>query len=111
MADNARFRERIALFEIGEVYIPRMGDERPKRQDEALLPDEPRRLVIALTGPRGVSGWQDATETEATDRGSLAGMDFYDLKGVVESLLEGLHVEEVEYRPKRMNDTGNSDTG
>jgi phenylalanyl-tRNA synthetase beta chain len=99
VADNARFRQRIALFEIGEVFIPQTGAEGPKTQDEALLPDEPRRLVIALTGPRGVAGWQGAAETEATDRGSLAEMDFFDLKGVVESLLEGLHVEEIEYRP------------
>jgi phenylalanyl-tRNA synthetase beta chain len=90
-ADNARFRKRIALYEIGKVFILR-EDEGPKTKDEANLPDEVRRLVIALTGPREIPGWQDeADEGEA--------MDFYDLKGVVESLLEGLHVETVAYRP------------
>ncbi len=108
VADNARFRERIALFEIGKVFILRQAQDRflrqavvvslPNHQDavpqptaEASLPDEPRRLVIALTGPREVPGWQGRADTAA--------MDFYDLKGVVESLLEGLHVEGVAYEP------------
>ncbi len=82
VADNARFRQRIALFEIGKVFLPVADQE---------LPDEPRRLVIALTGPRGLPNWQREADVEP--------MDFYDLKGIVESLLEGLHVETVEYRP------------
>lgn len=84
VAENTRFRERIALFEVGHVFIPRTTDETP-------LPDETRRLAIALTGPRDIAGWQGGADTEA--------MDFYDLKGVVEGLLEGLHVGTVEYRP------------
>jgi len=82
VADNARFHERIALFEIGKVFIPFEGGE---------LPHEPRRLVVTLSGPRELHGWQGQPDTEA--------MGFYDLKGVVESLLEGLHVEKVAYRP------------
>ena len=90
-ADNARFRKRIALYEIGKVFILK-EDKGLKTDDEANLPDEVRRLVVALTGPREIPGWQDeADEGEA--------MDFYDLKGIVESLLEGLHVETVAYRP------------
>jgi phenylalanyl-tRNA synthetase beta chain len=81
-ADNARFRERIALYEISKVFLPR---------PEGGLPDEPRRLALVLTGPREILSWQD--------EGESAIMDFYDLKGVVESLLEGLYVEKVEYRP------------
>ncbi len=94
VADNARFRERIALFEVGHIFLPRTRDEGPANReasDEALLPDEPRRLAIALTGPRETPGWQG--------RADAVPMDFYDLKGVVESLLQGLHVERVEYRP------------
>ncbi len=91
VADNVRFRERIALFEIGKIFILRAADKGQSPDDEAQLPDEPRRLVIALTGPRQTPVWQGPTNTEA--------MDFYDLKGIVESLLEGLHVETVEYRP------------
>ncbi len=89
VADNARFRERIALFEVGKVFV--LGDEGRATNDEGRLPDEPRRLALALTGPRGLPAWQG--EVDETP------MDFYDLKGVVESLLEGLHITAVEYRP------------
>jgi phenylalanyl-tRNA synthetase beta chain len=85
VADNARFRERIAVFEIGKVFLA---------SEEGTLPDEPHRLVIALTGPRQLPTWQGEADTV-----SPGGMDFYDLKGVVESLLQGLHVQAVAYRP------------
>ncbi|NUM49314.1 MAG: phenylalanine--tRNA ligase subunit beta, partial [Anaerolineales bacterium] len=71
---NARIRERIALFEIGEIFLSSEGGE---------LPDELPRLVIALTGPRAPLGWQEGDATP---------MDFYDVKGVVETLLDGLHI-------------------
>ena len=71
---NSRLRERIALFEIGPIFIP---------SDAGDLPDELQRLVIILSGGRALPGWQPA------DTGS---MDFFDLKGVLESMLEGLHV-------------------
>ena len=41
MASNARHRDRVALFEIGQVF-PASGDN--------LLPNEARHLVIAITG-------------------------------------------------------------
>jgi phenylalanyl-tRNA synthetase beta chain len=77
---NARIRERIAIFEVGEIFLASEGGE---------LPDELPRLVIALTGPRAPSTWQGADPTP---------MDFYDLKGVIDTLLDGLHVE-VRYEP------------
>lgn len=77
---NARVRERIALFEIGEIFLSSEGGE---------LPDELPRVVIALTGPRAPLGWQ---------AGDLTPMDFYDLKGVVETLLDQLHIP-VKYEP------------
>jgi phenylalanyl-tRNA synthetase beta chain len=91
VADNTRFRERIAAFEVGHIFIPRVPDGGKRQVGEALLPEEPRRLVIVLTGPRELTGWQGDGDTKA--------MDFYDLKGIVESLLDGLHVETVEYKP------------
>jgi phenylalanyl-tRNA synthetase beta chain len=81
MAANSRVRDRLALFEIGPVYRVREGEA---------LPDEPRRLAIALTGPRDPLAWQGA------DR---ALMDFFDLKGVVEALVEGLHLTGIVYEP------------
>jgi phenylalanyl-tRNA synthetase beta chain len=68
--DNLRYRDGVALFEIGRVYLPREGDE---------LPEEPRRLCIALSGLRHQHSW-------LTGDGGY--MDFYDLKGVVETLLD-----------------------
>ncbi len=77
---NARVRERLTVFEIGPIYLP--GEEE--------LPEEQARLVLALTGPRQTRSWQQA-DTSA--------MDFYDLKGSVESLLEGLKIEGAAYEP------------
>ena len=72
VSDNLRYTEQVALFEIGRVYLPQPGEE---------LPDEPRRLAIAMTGPRGRRSW--LTEEPGY-------VDFYDLKGVVETLLDRL---------------------
>jgi phenylalanyl-tRNA synthetase beta chain len=78
---NARIRERMALFEIGPVFIASEGGD---------LPNEPQRLAIVLTGPRALPGWQPADS---------AMMDFYDLKGILAALLEALHIEDVGYEP------------
>ena len=80
VAANIRQRERLALFEIGPVYLP--------GENEAGLPDEQPRLAIALTGPRDPLAWQ------GSDR---AAMDFFDLKGVVEELVAGLPVTGATY--------------
>lgn len=79
LASNARHRDRIQLFEIAPVFL--VGEEEQ-------LPDEVRRLVIAITGPRQLEMWQGA-ETSP--------VDFYDLKGIVEALLEGLQVSGADF--------------
>jgi len=79
--DNLRFRDRVAVFEVGRVYLPREGE---------LLPEEPHRLGIALTGPRYPLSWLTSEPQE---------MDFFDLKGVVEELLAHLGVEEALFEP------------
>ena len=76
---NARIRARMALFEIAPIFLASEGRN---------LPDELQRLVIILTGPRALPGWQPA---------DTAPMDFYDLKGVLAALLEGLHIGDVRY--------------
>jgi len=73
---NMRFLDRIAIFEIGAIYVPRAGQT---------LPDEPRRLGIVMTGPREEESW-------LPDQ-SHADYGFYDLKGVAEALLKGLNLE------------------
>ncbi|MBK8022254.1 MAG: phenylalanine--tRNA ligase subunit beta [Chloroflexi bacterium] len=80
---NARYQTRQAVFEIGAIYLPVKGE---------LLPDEPRRLAILLTGARAKTAWQEGTAQPPA-------MDFYDLKGVVEGLLHGLHIAGASYSP------------
>jgi phenylalanyl-tRNA synthetase beta chain len=79
--DNLRFTERVAIFEVGRVYWPR-GDEE--------LPEEPRHLSLAMTGPRVPRSWLQA-ESES--------FGFYDLKGVIEVLLNGLNASDVSFAP------------
>jgi phenylalanyl-tRNA synthetase beta chain len=76
---NARLRDNLSLFEIGPVYIPN-GSE---------LPREPRRLALALTGKRFEQAWDAKVGVK---------FDFYDLKGVVEALMEALQLT-VTYAP------------
>jgi phenylalanyl-tRNA synthetase beta chain len=76
--ENLRFVDRVAVFEIGAVYLPVKGQGEPASP----LPDEPCHLSVVMTGPREPESWmagQDRTP-----------MGFYDLKGVVEALLAGL---------------------
>ncbi len=78
---NARVTGRLAVFEIGAVYLPRDGE---------LLPEEPRRLAIVMSGARQAESWTGA---------DTAPMDFFDLKGVVESLCRDLHLSGVAFEP------------
>jgi phenylalanyl-tRNA synthetase beta chain len=78
---NSRNRDRLAFFEIGPIFL---------QGEEPGLPDELKRLAIVLAGQRETRGWQPA-DTEP--------MDFYDLKGVLSGLLEGLRLENVKYVP------------
>ena len=77
---NIRLRDRLAFFEIGPVFLPVEGQE---------LPIEQNRLVIAMSGLRELPAW-DLHETRD--------MDFFDLKGVVEAMLDALHVPNVHYQ-------------
>jgi phenylalanyl-tRNA synthetase beta chain len=76
---NARLRERLAIFEIAPVYLA---------SEEGVLPDEQARLVIVLSGPRSLPGWQPADS---------ALMDFYDLKGLLDAMLQGLYIHGASY--------------
>lgn len=78
---NARLRERIALFEIGPIFLPHVSQT---------LPDELPRLAVAITGPRALPAWQKA-DTQL--------MDFYDLKGLLEALFNALHIPAVRFEP------------
>ncbi len=59
-------------------------------QPEQVLPGEPRRLALVLSGVRTQVTW---------DLPASGKLDFYDLKGILEALLEGLHIQNVTYEP------------
>jgi phenylalanyl-tRNA synthetase beta chain len=72
VAANLRYTERASIFEIARVYLPPL----------APLPNEKRRVAIAMAGRRLPESW-------GTD---AAPYDFYDLKAAVEALFRALHV-------------------
>lgn len=79
---NFRTKERIALFEIGPVFFPPEENEKIR---------EVAKLGLCLSGTRTLPSWKSA------ERDS---MDFYDLKGILEQLLDDLHIGDVMYHPE-----------
>jgi phenylalanyl-tRNA synthetase beta chain len=75
-AGNSRHQERIAIFEIGEIYLAR---------EDGLLPDEKQRLSIIMAGVRNEAHWREPAKKKL--------LDFFDLKGVIEGLFAGLHLD------------------
>ena len=88
VTENTKHHERVAVFEVGHIYLSR--PEGHGQGEEAILPFELRRLVVVMTGPREEAGWLAADTTP---------VDFFDLKGVVEALVTGLHVPEANFEP------------
>ncbi|MGH2391697.1 MAG: phenylalanine--tRNA ligase subunit beta, partial [Chloroflexota bacterium] len=73
LRDNLRGgEERVAFFELDNCSFPRPDD----------LPFERRQLAIAMAGSRAPLSWATARE----------GLDFFDLKGVVQDLLTRLGI-------------------
>ena len=76
---NAR-AESIAMFELGPIFEP----------SKEGLPNEPGRLALVLTGMRIPTAW-DVKDSPT--------FDFFDMKGRIEMLLDGLHYTDVSYSP------------
>lgn len=76
---NSRTTDSLALFEIGNIYIP---------QDGKTLPDEMPHMGIVLTGWRETPSW-DVKEPPR--------MDFYDLKGMLDEVCTAFQLPEVVY--------------
>ncbi len=76
---NAARGESVKIFELGTAFLPESGQRFPR---------EARRLAIALSGLRSA---------ESAHGAAPAVMDFYDLKGVAESLLAALRVGAVRF--------------
>jgi phenylalanyl-tRNA synthetase beta chain len=87
---NARLRERLALFEIGPIFMSSEAGD-PSTSSGQGLPDELQRLSIVLAGARNLPTWQPSDNTR---------LDFYDLKGLLAGLLDGLRLPEVRYEPR-----------
>ena len=79
---NLEATDSVAMFEVGFVYVPKTGEK---------LPDEPRRLAIVLCGRRSPGAWDDPQGVKP------AQSDFFDLKGVVESLATDLHLPDISF--------------
>lgn len=73
-ARNINYRSLdLKLFEIRRVYLPGEGEEMPR---------EPLCIVGAITGTRDGDGWSRPNEM----------VDFYDAKGIVETVLDSLDI-------------------
>jgi phenylalanyl-tRNA synthetase beta chain len=77
---NQRHQNHIGIFEVGRVFL-----RNPKSRDG--LPDEPRRISIALAGSREEASWAARAQS----------VDFYTLKGMIEALLSRLGMSEGVY--------------
>ena len=81
----ARQNDRVALFEVGRVFLP-------KALPLTEQPAEKTRLCVVLSGKRNELNW-----TESKDA-----VDFFDLKGDLELVLEVLQASGVTYaKPER----------
>ncbi len=69
----------VRLFELSKVFVPEPGAD---------LPREEHRLAGVMYGAREEVSWNTSREA----------VDFFDLKGAVETLLDGLQVPEVDFR-------------
>ncbi len=92
LAYNYRYTQRFAIFEIGKVYLPEEGD--------GVRPYEDSRLSLLLTGPRRQSSVHP-------DPAGAENFDFFDLKGILETVLQRLDFsdDEVEFVALRNNPT------
>ncbi len=85
MKRNQSFRcENLKLYEIGKTFLPAAGQE---------LPREDLRLAGLAVGARYPELWNLPKDEE---------IDFYDAKGALENLFEGLHLPEVGFVPSKL---------
>jgi phenylalanyl-tRNA synthetase beta chain len=82
-ANNLKHTATVRMFEVGPVYLPKAGIK---------LPEEPRRLSLVLAGRRTSEFWAESAA------GAGPELDFFDLKGVMESLIAELHVPDAKFQ-------------
>jgi phenylalanyl-tRNA synthetase beta chain len=76
---NSRTSDSLALFEIGNVYIPTEGKT---------LPDELPRMAVVLAGFRSEPAW-DVKDPPM--------FDFFDLKGILEDICTAFQIPNVTF--------------
>jgi phenylalanyl-tRNA synthetase beta chain len=93
LAYNYRYASRYPVFEIGKVYWP-------ENSDASGRPQEDPRLCILLTGARRPSSLYP-------DPAGAENFDFFDLKGIIETMLQrlGFAASDIEYSAVRDNPT------
>lgn len=83
IARNMNFRSLdLKLFEMRRVYLPGDGEDMPR---------EPLCIVGAITGTRDGDGWSRPNEM----------VDFYDAKGIVETVLDFLDIGGVSWATEK----------
>lgn len=79
LENNAKRRQNdVAFFEVARVYIPRKGED---------LPYEPLHITGAMMGLASEIGWNQNRRK----------VDFYDGKGVIEQMMDGLRVDRLSF--------------
>ena len=78
---NMRQQDSMTFFELGPIFLPIPNDD---------LPVEKNMLVIAMSGLRQLPAWD-------VKAGPM--LDFFDLKGVIEGLLNGLGLQQASFEP------------
>lgn len=82
--------EAVRLYELGRVYVPELSGDFGGSIRENLKVARERQVVAGVMfGPRAPTQWALPT----------AAVDFYDLKGAVEQVLEALGMRETRFEP------------
>lgn len=77
---NIRLSDSLKLYEIGPVFIPLEGQPRPR---------EEMHLAAALCGKQYTESW---------DTHSSAKLDFFSMKGIVEAVVDAMHIPSVSFK-------------
>ncbi len=82
--NNCRHAETVRLFEVGTAFLtdPTRGP----------FPREQRRVSLGVAGKRTETHWEDGEQAQP------GYIDFFDMKGVVESLLAGLGIQGAKFQ-------------
>ena len=84
--NNSRFQQRIALFEVGPVYLPLLSSS----ENQSNLPAESQRFSIVLSGKRVSLSWANNQSDS---------MDYFDIKGIIDELLRAAHISDYTVEP------------